>query len=147
MICRSMDDKQASRRDKKDNAIKPSPGCIVAHCGSVRGGAFMLKVRYLDEWVQMMSESRRNPPIELEDLPNIGKSIATDLRNIGILSPDQLASHEPVALYHALSMAMGHRKDPCVLYTLMATKHFLECGEALPWWDFTAEGKNLLKSG
>jgi hypothetical protein len=41
---------------------------------------------------------------------------------------------------------MGHRHDPCVLYTLISVKHFLKSGEALPWWNFTAEGKNLLKS-
>jgi len=33
-----------------------------------------------------------------------------------------------------------------VLYTLIAVKHFLKHGEAVPWWNFTAEGKDLLKS-
>ncbi|MEO6560214.1 MAG: helix-hairpin-helix domain-containing protein [Burkholderiaceae bacterium] len=93
-----------------------------------------------------MLRPKRNPPMQLEDLPNIGKSIAAYLRRIGILWPNQLAKREPIGLYRELSEVMGHRHDPCVLYTLMAAKHFLECGEALPWWNFTAEGKNLLKS-
>jgi DNA transformation protein len=93
-----------------------------------------------------MPRSKRIQPTQLEDLPNIGKSIASDLRRIGILRPDQLAEREPIAVFRALSKVMGHRHDPCVLYTLMSVKHFLECGEALPWWKFTAEGKNLLKS-
>ena len=39
---------------------------------------------------------------------------------------------------------MGRRHDPCVLYTLMAARHFMESGEALPWWQFTEQGKKLL---
>ena len=96
-----------------------------------------------------MPRSKRNQPTQLEqleDLPNIGKSIAADLRRIGILRPDQLAKHEPIAVFRELSKVMGHRHDPCILYTLISAKHFLKCGEALPWWNFTAEGKNLLKS-
>ena len=94
-----------------------------------------------------MPRSKRNPPAQLEDLPNIGKSIAADLRRIGILRPQQLAKREPMALFRELATVMGHRHDPCVLYTLISARHFLDCGEALPWWRFTAEGKRLLKSG
>ena len=38
---------------------------------------------------------RRDKFTRLEDLPNIGKSIAADLRGIGILQPAQLADREP----------------------------------------------------
>jgi len=93
-----------------------------------------------------MAQSKRIKPTQLEDLPNIGKAIAADLRRIGILRPDQLAKRKPIAIFHELSTVMGHRHDPCVLYTLLSVKHFLESGEALPWWNFTAEGKNLLTS-
>lgn len=93
-----------------------------------------------------MPRSKRSQPRQLEDLPNIGKSIAADLRSIGILRSDQLAEREPIAVFRELSKVMGHRHDPCVLYTLISAKHFLKSGEALPWWKFTAEGKNLLKS-
>lgn len=84
--------------------------------------------------------------MKLEDLPNIGKSIAADLRKIGILRPDQLAIYEPIVVFRHLSEVMGHRHDPCVLYVLISAKHFLQSGEALPWWKFTEEGKNILKS-
>jgi hypothetical protein len=83
---------------------------------------------------------------KLEDLPNIGKSIAADLRAIGILQPRQLAERDPLAIYIELAGAMGQRHDPCVLYTLMAARHFLESGEALPWWKFTEQGRKLLQS-
>lgn len=82
----------------------------------------------------------------LEDLPNIGTSIAADLRRIGILRPQQLAGRDPYATYLELSGVMGHRHDPCILYVLMAARHFLESGVALPWWTFTGQGKKLLAS-
>ena len=81
---------------------------------------------------------------KLEDLPNIGKSIAADLRGIGINNPQQLLEHKPLALYWKLSATMGKRHDPCVLYTLMAAQHFMHSGEKVPWWKFTAAGKALL---
>jgi hypothetical protein len=84
------------------------------------------------------------PNSQLEDLPNIGKSIAADLRSIGILNARQLATRDPLATYLTLGKSMGHRHDPCVLYTLMAAKYFLASGEKLPWWKFTAAGKELL---
>jgi DNA transformation protein len=80
----------------------------------------------------------------LEDLPNIGRSIAGDLRGLGIHNPAELATHDPLATYLRLSTPMGQRHDPCVLYTLMAVQHYLDTGEALAWWKFTDAGKRLL---
>jgi DNA transformation protein len=92
----------------------------------------------------MMLQHERKHPLQLEDLPNIGKSIAADLRHIGIQNPGQLADCEPFALFRKLAEVMGHRHDPCVLYVLLSAKHFLESGEAVPWWKFTEQGKKLL---
>lgn len=91
-----------------------------------------------------MRPPRKESPAVLEDVPNIGKAIAADLRTIGILKPEQLAERDPLATFVALSCVMGHRHDPCVLYTLIAARHFLRTGEALPWWKFTEQGKRLL---
>lgn len=86
----------------------------------------------------------KNLPQKLEDIPNIGKSIAADLRAIGIRSPRQLAGRDPLATYLALSGHMGRRHDPCVLYTLLAARHFLDTGEAVPWWTYTEQGRHIL---
>lgn len=80
----------------------------------------------------------------LEDIPNIGKSIASDLRSVGIVGPQQLAVCDSLNIFLALSHKMGHRHDPCVLYTLLAARHYLESGESMPWWKFTEQGKELL---
>lgn len=82
----------------------------------------------------------------LEDIPNIGKSTAADLRGIGINNPQQLLEYEPLELYLQLGGVMGKRHDPCVLYTFLAARHYMESGEKLPWWKFTKQGKKLLQS-
>jgi len=84
--------------------------------------------------------------MKLEDIPNIGESIASDLRSLGIQTPQQLATRDPLKTYLSLSDHMGHRHDPCVLYTLMAAQHYLQSGEAIPWWKFTEHGKKLLSA-
>jgi Pathogenicity locus len=81
---------------------------------------------------------------KLEEIPNIGKAIASDLRALGILTPRQLAARDPLATYLSLSGSMGRRHDPCVLYTLLAARHFLDNGESIPWWKFTKQGQQLL---
>lgn len=83
---------------------------------------------------------------ELEDIPNIGKSIAADLRGIGIQQPQQLLEHDPLDLYLKLGSTMGKRHDPCVLYTFMAARHYMQSGEKVAWWKFTEQGKKLLSS-
>ena len=78
---------------------------------------------------------------KLTALPNIGKAIATDLMAIGIGSPDDFKSNEALNIFNDLEAVMGHRHDPCVYYTLLSVKHFMDTGESLPWWKFTAKGK------
>ena len=73
----------------------------------------------------------------LIDIPNIGKSIAQDLRGLGIHTPAEVAAMDPVATFEALRTRMGDRHDPCVLDTLLAAKDFMNGGPALPWWHFT----------
>ena len=81
----------------------------------------------------------------LEDLPNIGRSIAGDLRSLGIQTPQDFARHAPLDLYLQLGSVMGKRHDPCVLHTFLAVEHFLKTAEPLPWWKFTEAGKRLLR--
>jgi hypothetical protein len=82
---------------------------------------------------------------DLEELPNIGASMACDLRGLGIANPAALAARQPLEIYQSLAGPMGRRHDPCVLYTLLAVEHFLTTAEPLPWWKFTATGKQLLR--
>ncbi len=78
---------------------------------------------------------------ELEQLPNIGSSLAADLRSIGIRSPRELAARDAMALYRALCERSGKRQDPCVLDTFIAITDFMRGAPAAPWWAYTAERK------
>lgn len=78
---------------------------------------------------------------QLEQLPNIGPSIAGDLRLLGIGHPSDLAGRDAFDLYQALCAKTGKRQDPCVLDTFMAATAFMSGAAARPWWDYTAVRK------
>ncbi|EYC51620.1 mitomycin resistance protein [Hylemonella gracilis str. Niagara R] len=80
----------------------------------------------------------------LTDIPNIGKSMAEDLRGLGIATPELVRTMDPMAAYEQLRDPMGKRHDPCVLDTFLAAHDFMNGGAARPWWDFTARRKALL---
>src|SRR5450755_446684 len=80
----------------------------------------------------------------LEDLPNVGKEVAADLRELGIRLPAQLKRKDPYALYDALNRRTGLRHDPCLLDTFIAAVRFVEGGPVNPWWAYTAERKRAL---
>ena len=75
----------------------------------------------------------------LEQLPNIGPSLAADLRLIGIQQPDDLRDKDAFALYQQLCAATGQRHDPCVLDTFMAATDFMRGARAAPWWHYTPQ--------
>ncbi len=86
----------------------------------------------------------RRDSAALEDLPNVGTSVAADLRRIGVRTPRELRGRDPYALYDALNRATGTRHDPCVLDTFIAAVHYVEGGPARPWWKYTAQRKRAL---
>jgi len=82
----------------------------------------------------------------LEQLPNIGPSLAADLRLLGIRHPKELAGRDAFVLYQALCAKTGQRQDPCVLDTFMAVTDFMRGAEPAPWWSYTAQRKALYGS-
>ena len=78
---------------------------------------------------------------QLEQLPNIGPSIAADLRLIGIQHPRELSGQDAFQLYRRLCSATGKRHDPCVLDTFMAATDFMGGAAPRAWWDYTAQRK------
>jgi hypothetical protein len=82
----------------------------------------------------------------LEQLPNIGPSLAADLRLIGIAHPRELAGRDAFVLYQALCAKTGKRQDPCVLDTFMAATDFMRGAAPAPWWHYTPQRKALYGS-
>lgn len=79
----------------------------------------------------------------LEQLPNIGPSIAADLRSLGVRQPQDLVGRDAFALYRQLAAQTGKRQDPCVLDTFIAATAFMGGAPPRPWWEYTAERKAL----
>ncbi len=80
----------------------------------------------------------------LTDIPNIGKSLAADLRGLGLTTPQQVREMDPLEIYEQLRGPMGQRHDPCVLDAFLAAHDFMNGGRKQPWWNFTARRKALL---
>ena len=91
-----------------------------------------------------MKSSKANCAAEcerFEQLPNIGPSMAADLRLLGLAHPRELAQLDAYALYRSLCQHTGKRQDPCVLDTFMAITDFMRGAPPAPWWAYTAERK------
>ena len=62
---------------------------------------------------------------------------------IGIHHPARAGARDAFVLYQALCSATGKRQDPCVLDTFMAATDFMRGAAPAPWWDYTAQRKQL----
>jgi hypothetical protein len=76
---------------------------------------------------------------DLQTMPGIGKSLAQDLRNIGIHSVKELKGLNPQDIYDRSNAYAGAVQDPCVLYAFRCAVYFAEGGrepEKLKWWNW-----------
>ena len=80
----------------------------------------------------------------LEDIPNVGPAIATNLRQLGITTPSELLGRDPYAMFDDLCRITGQRHDPCLLDTFIAAVRYMAGEPKKPWWKYTAERKREL---
>lgn len=77
---------------------------------------------------------------ELRTIPGVGKSIATDLHNIGIHTVKDLKGKNPEILYAQSNRFAGCVQDRCLLYVFRCAVYFAETPETdrekskLQWW-------------
>ena len=88
-----------------------------------------------------MKSPNRQTVSELEELPNIGKAMADNLRLVGIKHPQELIGKDPYKLYNELRRLTGKKHDPCVIDVFLSAVDFMNGGDAKPWWEFTKERK------
>ena len=88
--------------------------------------------------------TKRDEIARLEDIPNVGKSIAADLRLLGIHIAGDLPGRDPYQLYDEICRLTGQRHDPCLLDTFIAAVRYMEGAPKKPWWKYTAERKRTL---
>ena len=91
-----------------------------------------------------MKSINRADTTDLEDIPNIGPSIAGNLRLIGVSSPQDLLGKDPYTMYDDLCHATGVRHDPCVIDVFIAAVRFMAGEKPKPWWKYTPERKRTL---
>ena len=91
-----------------------------------------------------MKSVNRAEIIDLQQIPNIGPSMAANLRRIGVLTPHDLLGKDPYTLYDALCQTTGVRQDPCVIDVFIAAVRFMAGEPAKPWWKYTPERKRTL---
>ena len=76
----------------------------------------------------------------LETVPGIGKSLARDLRDLGIKDVENLRGRDPEKMYTDLNVRRGVRQDPCVLYVFRCAVYFAETDKPEPelvkWWNW-----------
>jgi nucleotidyltransferase/DNA polymerase involved in DNA repair len=63
---------------------------------------------------------------ELQTIPGVGKSIAEDLRNIGIQAVLDLKGKDPEKLYAMSNHFEGKIQDRCLLYVFREAVYFAE---------------------
>ena len=77
---------------------------------------------------------------DLLRIPGVGKSIAQDLHDLGIMRVDNLRDADPEALYSALCELRGAHIDRCVLYVFCCAVYFASDEphdpELLKWWNW-----------
>jgi len=82
---------------------------------------------------------------ELTIIPGIGKSLATDLWNIGITSIADLKGKDPDMLYDLSNAFAETVQDRCVLYAFKCAVYYANTpadeyeSEKLKWWNWKDE--------
>ena len=75
-------------------------------------------------------------------IPGVGKSIASDLRHIGIKKVDDLKGQDPEELYRLSNSFAGKKQDRCLLYVFRCAVYYAETPEEkqdpekLKWWNW-----------
>ncbi|MEJ1241138.1 helix-hairpin-helix domain-containing protein [Chryseolinea sp. T2] len=77
---------------------------------------------------------------DLMTIPGVGKSIATDLWNIGITKVEDLKKQDPDSLFDLSNRFAGVVQDRCLLYVFRCAVYYAEHTkhepEKLKWWNW-----------
>ena len=85
---------------------------------------------------------------ELNEIPGIGNSLATDLWNIGIKSIGDLKGQNPEILFDKSNEYANVIQDKCVLYVFRCAVYYANTEkenrekEKLKWWNWKDKKRN-----
>lgn len=87
----------------------------------------------------------------LQTIPGVGRSIASDLWNLGVRSVADLRSRDPEKLFDRLCSVHNQRIDRCMLYVFRCAVYFASerCPdpEKLKWWNWKDAKLKPIRSG
>lgn len=87
-----------------------------------------------------MKNQKPRPINDLQTIPGVGKSIAEDLRNIGVQAVVDLKGKDPEKLFEMSNRFEGKVQDRCLLYVYREAVYFAENPnpdpEKLKWWNW-----------
>jgi hypothetical protein len=87
-----------------------------------------------------MPVTKDKPSTDLQVIPGVGPSIATDLRDLGFANVESLRDQDPARMYADLCSLRGSHVDRCVLYVFRGAVYFAsnESHEPhlLKWWNW-----------
>ncbi len=91
--------------------------------------------------IKTTSVTHRNAALkDLQRIPGVGPSIASDLYGLGITAVQDLRDSDPEALYAELCVQVGQPVDRCVLYVFRCAAYFASCPDPVPekcqWWNW-----------
>ena len=73
-------------------------------------------------------------------IPGVGKSIAVDLKGIGVKSVRDLKGKDPETLYEQMCKKQGIKIDRCMLYVMRCAIYYASTKnpdpEKLKWWNW-----------
>lgn len=93
------------------------------------------------------------PASALESIPGVGKSIAQNLRDIGIEKVSDLKGKNPEKLYTRSNEFVGAVQDRCLLYTFRCAVYYASNSRYNPkklnWWNWkdSKEESEEIKEG
>lgn len=77
----------------------------------------------------------------LQEIPGVGKSIAKDLRALGIMKVADLRGRSPERLYHQSNGLRGVVQDRCLLYAFRCAVYYATEPKPKPrllkWWNWS----------
>ncbi len=86
---------------------------------------------------------------DLQTIPGVGKSIAVDLRDLGIRRVADLKGKDPERLYARINARRGVRQDLCLLYVFRCAVYFASTRrpkpELLKWWNWKDRRASVTK--
>lgn len=92
----------------------------------------------------MRKAKRPSDVRSFEEIPNVGPSLAKDLRLLGFRHPRELIDQDGIQLYQKLMEKTAMYQDPCVADVFMSAIDFMEGGTPKKWWLFTSLRKERL---